>query len=102
MARFTVTGTVLGLRQKPYDMPNEDGSRNKGVSTRLVIFDPDAVEAIELVVKPDQVGAFSHLGAGELVSVGVDVFANLRQGQALLSMTAVPPAPADAGKRSAA
>lgn len=76
MARFTVTGTVLGLRETPYDFVDDTGKRNSGISRRLVIFDPDAVLTSELSVREDGLAEASRLGVGELVTLDVDVRAN--------------------------
>ena len=105
MARFTLTGVPMGIRSTPYDMPNDDGTRNKGVAHRLVFFDPEAVISQDVAIKPDHLGLFESLlsgvGQGEVVSLDVDVFANsTRGGGAQLTITAVPPAPAEAKRAS--
>lgn len=96
MARFTLSGTPLGIRSTPYDMPNEDGTRNRGTSHRLVFFDPEATMSQDVTIKDKHLGLFESLlsgvGQGEIVSLDVDVFANGNK----LSITAVPPAPAAA------
>lgn len=77
MARFTVTGTVLGLRETPYDfVDGETGKRNSGISRRLLIFDPEAVFTSELSVREDDAAEARRLGTGELVTLEVDVRAN--------------------------
>jgi hypothetical protein len=101
MARFTCTGTPLGIRSKPYDIDNGDGTRNKGVSHRLVMFDHESVTTTELSVRQEDLGYFESLVPGEVVSLPVDVFANsARGGGATLSATAVVP-PSESGKRAA-
>lgn len=76
MARFKVSGTVLGLRQTPYDFTDDSGKRTAGTSRRLLIFDPDAVLTSELAVREDDLPKAAQLGIGELVTLDVDVRAN--------------------------
>jgi hypothetical protein len=106
MARFSLTGVPLGIRSKPYDIDNGDGTRNTGVSHRLVFFDPEATVAQDVAIQSAHLGLFQSLlagvGQGEVVSLDVDVFANsTRGGGATLSITAVPPAPASAERKTA-
>lgn len=105
MARFTLTGMPLGIRSKPYDIDNGDGTRNTGTSHRLVFFDPEATVSQDVAIQDKHLALFQQLlsgvGQGEVVSLDVDVFANsTRGGGATLSITAVPPAPAEAKRAS--
>lgn len=92
MTTLTLSGVVLGLRSKPYDFNNDAGERVAGTSHRLVMFDPQAVEPIELAVRQDHLGLVGGLAEGEMVSVQVTVSAN--NNKVVFSLAGVADAPA--------
>lgn len=89
MATFTMSGAVLGVRRTPYDFTDDDGKQVKGESYALVLYDADAVRSHEVKIKRDVAGKFVDIPQGTVITVAVDVFANLdKGGKPFLSITA--------------
>ena len=94
MARFTVRGMVLGVRNTPYSFEDDEGKTVEGESLNLVLFDEEATLTHDIKIKRSVAGKFTDLVTSQVVDVAVDVFANLRNGAPILSMSAVDVSPA--------
>lgn len=88
MAKFILTGAALGVRRTPYDFKDDDGKQVAGETLTLVLFDEDTTTSHEVKIKRSAAGRFAALEVGEVVHVDVDVYATLRNGNSVLSITA--------------
>lgn len=72
MAQLTLSGVVLGLREKEFDFVDQlTKERNAGISRRLFLWDPANNEPIEITVRDTDLPVIVSLAEGELVSLNV-------------------------------